>query len=83
MKPEIKIEFANQSQSSFRMEIKQTHNVKAVKGILKKMHGDDSDECWSVSLAGKPLSDKHNLAELDFIKYAFIVVLTSKEPPNQ
>ena len=83
MKPEIKIEFANHSHPSFRMEIKQTHNLKAVKGILRKMYGDGSDESWSVSLAGKPLSDKQNLAELDFIKYAFIVALTPKQPQNQ
>ena len=83
MKPEIKIEFANHSHPSFRMEIKQTHNLKAVKGILRKMHGDSCDQNWSVSLARKLLPDKQNLAELDFIKYVFIVATTQKELQNR
>ena len=61
------------------MEIKQNHNVKAVKGILKKTQPIGKDGNWSVSLAGRQLSDKQNLANLDFINHAFLAEFVSKD----
>ena len=79
LKPEVRIEFAKSGQPSIKMDIKPTYNVKAVKGLLTKVHPKEADGKWLVRSGGELLPDKQNLAELDFIHFPFVAEFIPKE----
>ena len=56
-----------------RLEIKQSYNVKAIKGYVKASLKDKAKSPMMVSFNGKQLKDSQNIAELDFVQNEFLV----------
>ena len=73
LKLEIQIAFPYQEAEPMRLEIKQTYNVRAIKGFVKASLKDKAKSQMLVSYNGEQLKDSQNIAELDFVQHEFQV----------